>query len=278
MLDFTAESAENAEEEGAIDGKTMRVFDSFSVSQPSLAYFFSALFALSAVHFFVREQLYCMGSAKFFEYTAVMSLALPTATLQLDDSTHFAPLPLWRMSVRRYHQLVEAGIFTPRDKVELIRGYIVQKMSKKPAHSQATRRLQAHLARLLGFDSGWLLSNQEPITTDDSEPEPDFAILRGGFEQYDRRHPVPSDVGLLIEVSDATLSYDQQVKKPLYAEAGIPTYWIVNIPDQQIEVYSEPHEGQYRVEAVYSGEDKIVVRLDGRDFGRIRAHDILPQA
>ncbi|MCL4872031.1 MAG: Uma2 family endonuclease [Anaerolineae bacterium] len=107
-----------------------------------------------------------------------------------------------------------------------------KKDAQKPKHSIITRLVRRLLADIILV--GWYVDSQEPITTGDSEPEPDVLILKGTEKDYLDRHPQPSDVALVVEVSDATLSRDQGIKKRLYAAAAIPVYWIINLPDDQL--------------------------------------------
>src|SRR5437660_1033177 len=95
--------------------------------------------------------------------------------------------PIWRLSVEQYHRMIETGILTEDDPVELLDGWLVQKARKKPPHSQATRLTRTALARLI--PPGWFVDSQEPITTASSEPEPDVLVIRGDLSQYRERHP-----------------------------------------------------------------------------------------
>jgi Uma2 family endonuclease len=157
---------------------------------------------------------------------------LPLATVPSDRD------PLWRLSVTQYHAMLHAGILTADDPVELLAGWLVRKMPKNPAHRAATRLLSQALERLL--PAGWYVDTQEPITLADSEPEPDVVIVRGDTRQYLDRHPGSQDVTLVVEIADTTLQRDRVLKQRLYAQAGIPVYWIVNLPERQVEVYSQP--------------------------------------
>ena len=141
---------------------------------------------------------------------------------------------IWRLSVNQYHQMVCAGILTEEDPVELLAGWLVPKMPKNPPHRVATRLLRQALERVV--PAGWYVDSQEPITTADSEPEPDVVVVRGETRQYLDRHPGPQDVALIIEVADTTLQRDRVLKQRIYAAAGIPVYWIVNLLDNQLEV------------------------------------------
>src|SRR5262249_12944549 len=139
------------------------------------------------------------------------------------DVNHF-----FRFSVEQYHRLVDTGIFTPDDRCELIRGWIVKKMPQKPSLSSGivriTRRLYQHLPE------NWLVRCQCPITLADSEPEPDIVIVAGPEEIWDYRHPGADDIETLIEVADTSLLSDRRGKGKLYAEAGIKQFWLVNLP------------------------------------------------
>ena len=207
-------------------------------------------------------------------------MSLPTQNITITPKELALPGNglLWRMSVDTYHALVDAGTFAPDEDVELIHGYIVKKMSKNPLHAKANQWLLIFFSQLIGINQGWYFAVQDPITLEDSEPEPDLAIVRGTPDDH-QGHPMAQDLSLIIEVSDSSLDYDEVVKKELYALNGIVEYWIVNIPDRQIQVYTEPvqREGRadYRHQTIYLAGDSVPVVLDGREYGRIAVADIL---
>lgn len=146
-----------------------------------------------------------------------------------------------RFTIEEYHRLAELGFFTEDDRVELIRGEIIEKAVKSIGHINCCRNLLNELAALVAGRAE--LQCQDPIILPShSEPEPDFAIVRNRADNYVSAHPRPSDVLLLIEISDSTLQYDQDVKISLYAEAGISDYWIFNLVDNHLEAYSEPYQ------------------------------------
>lgn len=160
-------------------------------------------------------------------------------------TTHAVPLPLMalragirRFSVAEYHRMIEIGVLTEDDNLELIEGWVIHKMSRNPPHDGALSRVLKRLLPLL--PAGWDYRSQMALTLPDSEPEPDLVIVREHPDGYMSRHPVASETGLVIEVSDSTLDGDRIDKGRMYARAGIPTYWIVNISDRQIEVYTQP--------------------------------------
>src|SRR5947209_6415194 len=111
--------------------------------------------------------------------------------------------PLHRFSVEQYHRMVEAGVFGPEERTELIEGLVIKKMVRLPPHDAALNRLMRRLARLLPEE--WALRVQSAVTARDSEPEPDLAVALGPEENYDARHPGPKDLALVVEVSDSTL-------------------------------------------------------------------------
>lgn len=146
-----------------------------------------------------------------------------------------------RFTLEEYYRLGEIGFFHEDDRVELIRGEIIKMVAKGPLHSVCTTLLNRELSKLLGERA--TLRVQDPIVLPStSEPEPDFTIVQNRSEDYLSAHPTPADILLLIEISDSSLDYDQNVKVPLYAEAGICDYWIFNLVDNWLEVYSEPSQ------------------------------------
>lgn len=187
-------------------------------------------------------------------------------------------VPIWRISVAQYHQMIKAGILTDGDPVELLEGLLVEKMSKKPSHRAVTLLFRRALERMV--EGNWYVDSQEPITTNDSEPEPDISVIRGDTLHYLDRHPGPKDTALVIEVADATLRRDRGIKKRLYARAGIPVYWVVDVNKLQIEVYSHPNQQRvkpdYQQHQVYRSTEEIPVFLDGIEIGKIPVHKLLP--
>ncbi|GAB1540385.1 Uma2 family endonuclease [Scytonema sp. NUACC21] len=146
-----------------------------------------------------------------------------------------------RFTIDEYHRLIELGFLTEDDRIELIRGELIQMTAKGTSHTFSTTRLCRQLDRLLGDRA--VVRCQEPITLpNNSEPEPDAVIARGNETDYLAHHPYPQEIVLVIEVSDSTLTYDQTTKLSLYAESGIGNYWIVNLNARQLECYSQPYQ------------------------------------
>ena len=181
-------------------------------------------------------------------------------------------------SVAEYHQMIRDGVLKEGERVELIHGLILAKMPINPPHTKAVRQLGVLLAPLLR-PAGWVDYSQQPITLADSEPEPDFHAATGPLSKYDDRHPGPVEVGLLVEVADSSLDDDQGPKLTLYATARIPVYWIVNIPDRRVEVYTQPRGGKsptYRTRTDYAPGETVPVVLAGQTVGTLPVSDLLP--
>jgi Uma2 family endonuclease len=158
--------------------------------------------------------------------------------------------PLWRLTVTQYHQMIAAGILNSDDPVELLDGWLVQKMAKNPPHRVTTRLIREALESII--PDGWYVETQEPITLSDSEPEPDVAVIRGDTRDYLDRHPGASEVALIVEVADSTLERDRTLKQQIYARAGISTYWIVNLVNFQLEIYTQPKPDGYQSQMILS--------------------------
>jgi Uma2 family endonuclease len=182
-------------------------------------------------------------------------------------------LPRFKWSVDEYEKMIRHGILTENHKVELIRGEIVPKMPIGDPHTACVKRLTRLFYRLAANVS--TLSVQDPIRLADSEPEPDFAVLVLRADDYASGKPLPADIYLVVEVADASLQFDREVKGPLYAENGIAEYWIVNLVDRCLEVHRSPQrDGTYaNVRSLRPG-DSISLALLGAVS--VAVADIIP--
>ena len=153
------------------------------------------------------------------------------------ESDLMAPFPVRKFSKHEYQLLGKLGVLSVEDRVELLEGRIVPKMNHNPPHNLALMLVEEKLRSCLL--SSILLRVQMPISTIDSEPEPDLAIVLGPIRRYAQHHPMPEDILLVIEVAETSLARDRQ-KCRLYARGNVKEYWIVNLVDRQIEVYSQP--------------------------------------
>jgi Uma2 family endonuclease len=148
------------------------------------------------------------------------------------------------ITINEYHRMIETGIIHEGERIELISGQIFNMAAKGTRHVVATTRLLRELLALIRQTA--IVRCQDPITMpDNSEPEPDIVIARWRDDEYLDSHPMPADIILVIEVADSTLGFDRNTKAPLYAAAGISEYWIVNLVDNRLEIYSQPEGDIY---------------------------------
>jgi Uma2 family endonuclease len=149
-----------------------------------------------------------------------------------------------------YERMGEAGIFPPDARLELIEGEIYEMSPIGSPHAACVDALA-----LLFTETArrrFLVRVQNPVRLNDfSEPQPDLTLMRWRDDFYRGAHPTPDDVLLVVEVADTTLIDDRRVKVPLYARAGVAEAWLVNIPESQIEIYSDPAGGAYRRAEVF---------------------------
>jgi Uma2 family endonuclease len=127
--------------------------------------------------------------------------------------------PILRLSVEQYHEMIRSGILTPEDRVELLEGWLVPKISKNPPHS-VVNELAAEALRVV-VPRGWFVRMQGPLTTSTSEPEPDISVARGQPRDYLNRHPGPQDLAMVVEVADTSVRRDRGIKRRAYARAGV---------------------------------------------------------
>jgi Uma2 family endonuclease len=184
------------------------------------------------------------------------------------------PKPLARLTVDQYEAMVDSGVFTKRDRFQLINGLLVTKVSKSPRHVLAARNVRDELQALI--PPGWDLRIEDPVRLPPgSEPEPDISVARGDKKDYATRHPEPADLALVVEVAESSLSEDRKLAS-VYGAAGIPVYWIVNLKARQVELYTVKHRRGYGRARVFKTGQSIPVMIDGATVGRIAVADILP--
>jgi Uma2 family endonuclease len=169
-------------------------------------------------------------------------------------------------NVTEYNLMGERGILSEDDRVELIEGEILKMSPIGSRHAACVDRLNLLLVRLAGQRA--IIRVQNPIRLSDySEPQPDVALLRLHNDFYAEGHPSPADVLLVVEAADTSLEYDKYVKVPLYARAGIPEVWIVNLIEDLIEVYTDPVNGLYQqVRMVKRGESLTLQSISDVTF------------
>ena len=149
------------------------------------------------------------------------------------------------LTTHDFHKMGEVGIFSEDDRIELIEGELIDMAPIGSLHAGTVMRLTSLFTKILAGRA--ILSPQNPVLlAKQSEPQPDIAILRNRTDFYTNSHPAPEDVLLLIEVADATLRYDRDVKIPLYARHGIPEVWLVDLNARNLEIYRQPTRRGYR--------------------------------
>ncbi|MBI3272598.1 MAG: Uma2 family endonuclease [Planctomycetes bacterium] len=190
------------------------------------------------------------------------------------------------LDVDQYHRMLEGGILLEGAPIELLDGVLVYKdrsaiggepMTVGPSQAQGVKRLQRIATRVDPL--GCHLYCQAPITlAPRHEPEPDGVIARGTADDYSDRHPGPGDVLVVFEVADSSLSTDRTVKSRIYADAGIPSHVLVDLPDRRVELYEAPLPGQGRYDQVASftpGQKFVVQLVEGRTV-ELTAAELLP--
>jgi Uma2 family endonuclease len=166
------------------------------------------------------------------------------------------PLPKRRFTVAEYYRMAEAGILRPEDRVELIEGEIVEMTPIGSRHAGQVNYLGEELRRLLGGRA--LVTVQNPVRLGDiSELQPDLAVARRRSDFYRNAHPEPKDILFLIEVAETSADTDRNIKGPLYARAGIPEFWLVDLLDGVVEIYRGPSEAGWRERRIVEPGERI---------------------
>jgi Uma2 family endonuclease len=181
-------------------------------------------------------------------------------------------------TVTEFHKLIDLGILTEDDKVDLLEGLLVLQERRSLPHEYTRHAVFDALAELLPGD--WTVRNRGGITLTESELVPDVAVVRGDVRSYTTRHPGPADFGILIEIADTTIAVDRTTRHRVYARDGIPVYWIVNLVDRQVEVYQQPTGASpsptYGAQRIYKPGDSVPVVLGGVNAGAVAVVDLLP--
>lgn len=175
-----------------------------------------------------------------------------------------------RWTRQQYEQMVDAGVLTTDDRVELIDGQIVPMSPQNSRHATTTTQLVHPLMRMC--PSTHHVRSQVPLALGEhSEPEPDVMVVEGPPDAYTDTHP--STAVLIVEVADASLSKDREQKRLLYAWHDIPEYWIVNLIDQHLEVYRDPASGDYKSKTTVERDDTVTPRFAAADLS---VEDLIP--
>ena len=184
-----------------------------------------------------------------------------------------------RLNVRQYLAMIASGVFPDDAHVELLDGRLVDQMTKYAPHNYTARQLGLLLRGMLPV--GWVISEEKSVSLGRRwRPEPDIAIIRGPNSRYRNIDPTAADIGILIEVADSSYATDRGEKWRAYAAVRIPAYWIVNLNQSRVEVYTDPagrgKNASYRQAATFGLDAEVPVVVDGREVGRVVVKDILP--
>ncbi len=190
------------------------------------------------------------------------------------------PAPvLYRLSVEQFGRMIDAGVFGESDRVELLDGVLVKKMTKNDPHNCVIIQLGYLLRQLVA--AGYTVTEEKSVVLSPRwRPEPDIAVALGSPQRYRTHVPSASDLLLLIEVADSSYATDREDKWRGYASAGVPQYWIVDLGNRHVEVYTRPEgDGQaagYRDTVSFREDEDVPLTLEGQKFGKIAVKDILP--
>ena len=185
------------------------------------------------------------------------------------------PSSLYRMTLEKYESLIASGFFSKRDDVHLINGYLVNRMPESPFHGAVCEAIRLAIEAILL--ATWHTRSEKGlrIPSQISIPRPDLVVVRGAPRDYLARYPEPADTALVVEVSYTSLDEDRAMAD-IYGAGGIPVYWLVNLVDSQVEVYSDPGPDGYRTHEVLATGHVLHVVVDGVEIGEIAVADILP--
>lgn len=183
-----------------------------------------------------------------------------------------------RFTPDEYMRMAQAGILDEDERLELLEGMIIKMMVRKPEHDGAILNIEEKLRPFCKGDN--YLRIQMAVALTESHPEPDCAVVVGPRKNHVHRFPGPKEIELVVEVSDSTLRRDRGIKARIYARAGIPTYWILNLEERQLEVFTEPtgaiEQPAYRKCTIHKSDAKVALTIGGQSLGEIAVTDLLP--
>ncbi len=182
---------------------------------------------------------------------------------------------LYRLTVRQFDRMLEDGTITEDERVELIEGLLVTKARRSRASIVAGNKALRILWRMI--PPGWHVTKGLPIQVSDwSRPEPDLAIIRGVVEDYDERPATADDAALVVEIAENISTADRTDLARVYATAGIPVYWVVDLVGGRVEIFSEPHRDAYQSHQVLGRGEDVPVVVAGIEAAWIAVSDLLP--
>jgi Uma2 family endonuclease len=193
-----------------------------------------------------------------------------------EDARDTAMANFYKVTLEQFERMIGAGVFGD-ERLELLEGWIVRKVRSSPRHDYTVGLVWKAFRCCL--PESVMVRIKSSITTLDSQPAPDLAVVWAREDFYATRHPTAQDCPLLVEVSDESLKQDRDDKRRIYARAGILSYWIANLPESQIEVYTQPRAGKsptYRQQNVYRLDQSVPLILAGKEIAQLAVRDLLP--
>ena len=187
--------------------------------------------------------------------------------------------PTRRFTIAEYEQLIDLGMLGERDPYHLLNGEIRLKMAVNDPHTSTAMKLERRFHRMLPDDFLVWIEKPASFPNSNSQPEPDIAIVLGPEDRYDAGKPHADDAFLIVEVADTSLAADRGEMLEIYAGGKVPEYWIVNLIDSVVEVYTQPRGGKkptYRARTDYAAGESVPVVLGDKPVGVIAVSDILP--
>ena len=187
----------------------------------------------------------------------------------------------YQMTAEAYFKAIEAGVFPQEDRIELWEGQIYEKMGKNNPHAVASGKIWKVFGKIL--PEGWAFWPENPILVNDrTAPLPDGAVVRGEPDDYvGRPNPSTNDIALVVELADTSLRRNRTQTLEVYGRSGLSCYWIVNIPERSVEVYSQPHSidgvGGYASCEIFKPGASVPLVLDNREIAQIPVDDLLPK-
>lgn len=183
-------------------------------------------------------------------------------------------IPRFRWTQRRFQQLIEQGFFGDDERLELMEGEIVPMEPPGPFHSSRINPLDHLLYERYDKNLFTTRTEQPIVLGEQDQPQPDIVVCSGAWLEFSERYPVASEVRLVVEVAKSSLSIDRDKRLKRYARAGVPEYWILNVPERQLEVYREPRQNGYATIRIYQ-PDESVAPLDVSAENPIPLRDLL---
>jgi Uma2 family endonuclease len=205
----------------------------------------------------------------------LMSTIIPTEPRSPGVGPEWLPSQLYRMTLEQYETMVASGAFAKRDRVHLINGYLVARMTELPPHGAACDAIHLTLEPLL--PSGWFIRIDRAIRIPNyaSMPEPDIVVVRGTWRDYKARYPEPPDTAMIVEVANSSLDEDRAMAA-IYGAGAVPIYWIINLVDRQVEVYTDPGPAGFQSRQIFRPGEQVPVVIGGALIGTIAVEDVLP--